>query len=1108
MEKTKPRVIVVNDDLAQLELITYVIERESVLVFPFSRAADALAHIAQSDAVDLIVTDLHMPGIDGWHFCRLLRSADFPSTHDVPILIVSGTLSRDDVGTMPHDVGANAFLPMPYEPEELLETVRRLLHHEPLARQQGVLLVECDDDERSRIVEGFAAHGYQAIIASDTQDALELFQEHHPDVVVFGDCPLDSAEMALIPTLKAEPHVIVIAICDGQSSELAIALSDQGADAHLARPYDIAELLDQVTKVQQGRVMLHVENVLETWSQETLQNARRIQRLNDCFLALGTNHNANIRALTRATGELLDADCVMYDHSMLPKPYTLLFQATADETSLEEGSDRLCCLGIANDEDGRPVVVRHVQETLSLETDSRISRYGVQTYIECPVLAQERHVGALCVGYKRDCEPSPQDINVLQLLARMIARQEQLEQRERELIALNRVGRTVSSAMVLDKVLTKLRHEVRDVIGAEACSIALVDPATNELVFRQADDPLADLVVGRRLDPGQGIAGTVAQTGRSTLVPDAPNDPRFYAGVDEVTGFKTREIICSPLITQDKTVGVIEIMNKQGGAFTMDDVRLLEAVAAQTAATLETARLHEVTKHELAERIKAEQALRESKRRLQTFVDVTPDLIYLKDHELRYLLVNRAFLDHWELEQDEVIGKTDLDFMPQKRAQAYERSERQVMSEQTGVVVEEQRGDRAYEIRRTPVIDESGPALGIAGVIRDITERKQLQERLIREQKEESILNLATGIVHDFNNALVGIVGNIDILRLDLPNLPEIEKTLHAMEISAQRMADLTGQLLAYAGGGAQLPQRSDLNTIIDESLAMIQPARNVVIERALADELWPVRVDRSQLRQVLHSLFTNACEAMAEAGGTLAICTENVWREAWFCRSHREHPAGEYVHLTIGDTGQGMDSQVKRHLFEPFFSTKFLGRGLGLAAAQGIVRDHGGCIEIDSAIGRGTTVHIYVPRYAFEPDARQDAGEEAIPPRTILVIEDEPAVYGLIQRALEIQGHTVVLAKDGEQALRVYDKLIDELDAVLLDLGLPEMEGKDVLAELRARNPGIPVLLTSGYGRAAATNGIEIGGRTQFLQKPFSLEELSAKMRSIFVEDPGPENA
>ncbi len=689
-------------------------------------------------------------------------------------------------------------------------------------------------------------------------------------------------------------------------------------------------------------------------------------------------------------------------------------------------------------------------------------------------------------------------MNLIQLLGRVIARQEQLGQRERELVALNRVGRTVTSTLTLDEVLRRLRHEVRDVIGAEVCSIALIDSETEELVFRQADDPFGDELVGQRLKPRQGIAGLVAHTGQSVLVPDAPHDPRFYAGIDQATGFNTREIICAPLMVHDKTIGVIEILNKREGALTTDDVRLLESVAAQTASALENARLHEATQHELSERIKAEQALRESKTRLQTFVDVTPDLIYLKDRDLRYLLVNHAFADFWHLPPAGIVGKVDGDFMPAQRAQTYEASDRQVMSEGRGTVVEEQREGRTYEIRRTPVIGESGQATGVAGLVRDITERKRLQEQLIREQKEESILTLATGIVHDFNNALVGIVGNIDILRVDLPEDPEVERTLNAMEVSAQRMVDLTGQLLAYAGGGPNRPQRTDLNPIVNSTLEMLQVPLDVTVQCTLAPDLWMVKADPNQIKQVLLSLLTNACEAMTEGGGMLQVETRNVVQDAPSGDAATPLPVGDYVSLVVRDTGHGMDNRVKRRLFEPFFSTKFLGRGLGLAAAQGIVRDHNGSIEIESAPGQGTVVEVLLPRYPTAGFLKQSPASGGRGPKTILVVEDEPVVRSMVQRALRTDGYEVVLAIDGEQALELYDERGGRFDAVLLDLGLPGKDGESVFHQLRKHVPTLPVLVTSGYTLASATRHIEASENTRFLQKPFSLEDLRKSIRQL----------
>jgi DNA-binding response OmpR family regulator len=256
----------VNDDPVQLELITHVIEQSSAQVFPFHRAADALAHIVQSTDVDLVVTDLHMPGIDGWRFCHLLRSSDFPWTNQTPVLIVSATLSRDDVGTIPLDVGADAFLSMPYTPEELQEAVKRLLHHESPVAHPTVLIAACTAKERRQIVDGFAAHGYQPLETENGGEALAVFHEHHPDVVVLDHCPPQIAGLELIPILKSDRHAVVLVITDQCPPELAIALTRQGADVHITRPYDVDELIEQVPQAQKGRALLHVENTLEMWT--------------------------------------------------------------------------------------------------------------------------------------------------------------------------------------------------------------------------------------------------------------------------------------------------------------------------------------------------------------------------------------------------------------------------------------------------------------------------------------------------------------------------------------------------------------------------------------------------------------------------------------------------------------------------------------------------------------------------------------------------------------------------------------------------------------------------------------------------------------------------
>lgn len=682
---------------------------------------------------------------------------------------------------------------------------------------------------------------------------------------------------------------------------------------------------------------------LETWTETAARENRRIQRINDCFLSLGTDHQANIERLVQTAGDLLHAACATYVPAHPPRTSPPLPARSDGGSDADHPRDR-----------------------------------ELQTCIECPVPVGEHAVGSLRIGWAQIVEPSPADLDVLQMLARAIGLQEQMRQRDQELLMLNEIGRVVTSALTLDEMLTLLRSKARDVIGAEACSIALIDPVTSELVFRQADDPLAERVVGRRLRPGQGIAGQVAQTGRSTLIPDAPADPRFYDGVDEETGFSTREIICVPLIVQDKTIGVLELSNKRQGSFAHDDVRLLESVAAQIAAAIENARLNEVTRRELSDRIKAERALRETTRRLQTLIDAAPDLIYLKDRELRYLLVNQAFARAWQVDPGEVTGKTDLDVMPEGQAQANQESDARVIQERRPLILEKQEGERFTETRKVLVVDDEGRPAGVVGITRDVTDRKRLEEQLIREQKEESVLTLAGGIAHDFNNALVGIVGNIDLLRLDLPTIdPEVARTLESMERSAQRMVALTNQLLTYAGGVKPQVQPTSLNALLDETVDLVQGslAAGIVVRRSQAVDLWEIEANPAQIRQVLVNVLINAGESMADGGGTLDVRTENVHREAWICPLHRQHAEGDYVHLAVSDTGHGMNEEIKKRLFEPFFSTKFMGRGLGLAVALGITRDHGGCIEIASQPERGTTVHIYLPR--TQPLLRSSAPQQ-----------------------------------------------------------------------------------------------------------------------------------
>lgn len=1106
MHTTKPCVLLVNDDPDQLDLMAAAIGQDEVEVRSFYSAETALNHIRTDPRIDLIVTDLNMPGMDGWQFCHHLRSPEFPQTNRTPILVVSATFSGENPEAILNDVGANAFLSAPYRPKQLRELARELIAGQFATRESVVLLIQGQEAERHALAQSFATHRYRVLEAVNEEEAVALFQMHRPNLIVIDHGTPGVDSLSLLAQFKkaaasddpsapsAIPTVIVTA--SEWDTALASRLTRQGADACIRRPYDINDLLNEAMKASRSRALSHIESLLETQTREALRNAERIRRLNEVFVSLGSDHGANIQTLTQITGELLGADCAIYCRVASSKlDVAACWQGPKGIPSLSQAQDSLWGQ-TANQSASEPLVIRHLQERELAHTDPSVRSHGLQTYVGCPVPVEGRQAGSIGLLYTHDLDPSPGDLHTLQLLARALGQQEQIHQRNRELATLNQVSQIITSALSLDEMLVLLRDKARDMVNAQACSIALVAPQTGELVFRLADGPSAAQIVGRRLQPGQGIAGWVAQAGQSLLVPDAYADPRFYAQIDDLSGFVTHAVLCTPLIAKDRTIGVLELFNQH--PFTENDLHLIESVAAQVASVIENTRLHEETRKELAERTRAEKALQESESRQRAFIESSPDMIFVKDAELRYLLVNQTNIDLLGPEPTEIIGKTDLELMPEEAAQRRHQNNRQAIASQQVVISEERFRDRVYEIRDVPIFDDEGKLNGVAGIIRDITERRLMEQQRIQRRKEESILNLAGGIAHDFNNALVGIVGNIGLLRMDLPLTDEVTQTLNAMENSAQRIADLTRQLLIFAGAGLLQSHPISLNTAVKQAIADIRSRMppSITLQCSQACDLWPALGDPGQIAKLLTNLLTNAYEAMAKQGGTLTIVTENAERESWTCKSQHQHPAGRYVHIAIGDTGEGMDEQAQEHLFEPFFSTKFTGRGMGLPEALGIVRSHKGCIQVESKPSQGTTVHVYLPSSAQpELSLLHPSGDQK---GNILVVEDDSIVRNLAQRVLSRQGYTVLLAEDGEQALQLYRQYHSEIDLVLLDVGLPGLGGAQVLELLRAQDPDVRVLLSSGYDETSAIADVPAGEKTGFIPKPYSLQTLSNQVEAM----------
>ncbi len=396
-----------------------------------------------------------------------------------------------------------------------------------------------------------------------------------------------------------------------------------------------------------------------------------------------------------------------------------------------------------------------------------------------------------------------------------------------------------------------------------------------------------------------------------------------------------------------------------------------------------------------------------------------------------------------------------------------------------------------------------GTALHFRGKLRlltfsqDVTEKKQLFRRLLEEQKEESVVAIAGGVAHDFNNILMGITGSTALL---LPLLRRgSEATRHAERIaaSADRLAHLTGQLLAIARGVHSEPHPVTLVQIVRDNLALIKgmTGAHYELEIVFPDRPWTVVGDRVQLGQVLLNLTQNACEAM-ERGGRLRLDVQNVTRrEGWSTPRTGTHPPGSYVALVVEDAGSGMDETALEHLFEPYFSTKVTGSGLGLAAVLGIVRRHQGSLGIRSRPGQGTRIEILLPRSEVEAEA----DPSPTPPQRmviarprILLVEDEDLVRQVTREMLEDLGSRVVTVSSGAEALETYRADPKGFDLVLLDVTMPGMSGVEVSEALLEMDPTVRVVLSSGHTERLVREHLPPGGAIAgFLHKPYQMHNL-----------------
>jgi PAS domain S-box-containing protein len=494
------------------------------------------------------------------------------------------------------------------------------------------------------------------------------------------------------------------------------------------------------------------------------------------------------------------------------------------------------------------------------------------------------------------------------------------------------------------------------------------------------------------------------------------------------------------------------------------------------------------------------------KREWELTFDTVPDPVLLMDRECLIRRANRAAAKLLGLEFSEIIGRPCSEMLHGRARPPSECPHCRTLetgNEERGDI-EEPRLGKTFDTTASPVRDPSGCQRGCVVVLRDVTERKKLEERLRQSQKLEAIGGLAGGIAHDFNNLLTLITGYSRLLLDQLTSEDPVREKVEEIRKAGERAAALTHQLLAFSRRQVLAPQPLDLNVVVAKMDKMLRRLIGEDIELATAfgaASAW-VKADPGQIEQVIMNLAVNARDAMSH-GGKLTIETADVVLDKAYARRHVAVTPGPYVMLAVSDTGCGVEAEIQAHMFEPFFTTKEMdkGTGLGLSTVYGIVKQSGGNIWVYSEVGRGTTLKIYLPRL--------EKGAEAVGPSTalahpvggwesILLVEDEDSVRSLVRGVLKSNGYKVLEARRGEEALKIAKRHGGPIQLLLTDVIMPRMSGRELAKRLAAQRPEMKVLYMSGYTDSAIVHHGVLDPGMSFLQKPFTPEILARKVREV----------
>jgi PAS domain S-box-containing protein len=687
--------------------------------------------------------------------------------------------------------------------------------------------------------------------------------------------------------------------------------------------------------------------------------------------------------------------------------------------------------------------------------------------------------------------------------------EEALVSYQSRLEALLRGSLELSRIQPLELLLVNIGEACGRLLQADGGDFRLVEGDELVVTARWGDREKHETPARLRL--GEGLSGQMAALGEPQIVDDPWENERIRPLTrDSFRRLGYRTWLGVPAKVGDRLVATLNVWCRQPNGFSDQDVAIAKAFSAQAATAIDNARLYQEARQ-------AEAALRQA----NLVVESSPAVLFrwravdgwpveLVSENVRQFGYTPQELLSGDTPYVSLIHPEDLPRVSREVAE-YSVAGTESFQQVYRLVAKDGR-TRWVDDRTSLERDATGQITHYQGILLDITDQKRieenqrrLEEQMRHVQKLESLGVLAGGIAHDFNNLLMAILGNTDLAMLQTPPESPARGNLEEIVRAAHQAADLCRQMLAYSGKGRFVIERLDLSAVVQEMAHMLQVSisKKAILRYDFPARLPAVEADATQLRQVVMNLITNASEALGDRSGVISVTTgTQVCDRTSLAGSvlGAEGAEGLYAFLEVSDTGCGMAPETVSRIFDPFFSTKFTGRGLGLAAVLGIVHGHQGVLKVQSAPGRGSTFRILFPVVAGEvrPPEPSESADGWHGSGTVLLVDDEAMIRSTTVKMLAHLGFQTLTARDGQEALDIFRANPDAVTCVLLDLTMPRMNGEEAFHELRRIRPDLRVILSSGYNQQDVTQRFAGRGPAGFIQKPYTVAQLQQVLQEV----------